>query len=123
MTETRLEFEILPTIPEVLGRLHDLANDLSYTWDRRIQDLFAHIDSERWSACGHNPKIFLRRVDQARLDAATRNPIFMQDYEAAISANNTYLQQPRDARVRVVAGGEQRCETHGPWSYGTTDRR
>ena len=118
MTETRLEFEILPTIPEVLGRLHDLANDLSYTWDRRIQDLFAHIDSERWSACGHNPKIFLRRVDQARLDAATRNPIFMQDYEAAISANNTYLQQPRDARVRAVLDPERDLVAYFCAEYG-----
>ena len=118
MTETRLEFEILPSIPEVLGRLHDLANDLSYTWDRRIQDLFAHIDSERWSACGHNPKIFLRRVDQARLDAATRNPIFMQDYEAAISANNTYLQQPRDARVRAVLDPERDLVAYFCAEYG-----
>ncbi len=118
MTETRLEFEILPTIPEVLSRLHDLANDLSYTWDRRVQDLFAHIDSELWSNCGHNPKIFLRRVDQARLNAATRNPIFMQDYEAALSANQTYLQQPRDARVRAVLDPERDLVAYFCAEYG-----
>jgi glycogen phosphorylase len=102
MTETRLEFEISPQLPSTLARLHDLANDLSYTWDRRTQALFAHIDAELWTAAGHNPKIFLRRVAQSRLDAAAENSIFMQDYEATLSAYTTYLQQPRDSRVRAV---------------------
>lgn len=118
MTETRLEFEIMPTVPASLSRLHDLANDLSYTWDRRIQDLFAHIDAEVWSACGHNPKIFLRRVPQQRLAAAALNPIFMQDYEAALSAYSSYLQQPRDARVRAVLESEQDLVAYFCAEYG-----
>ncbi|MGH8598414.1 MAG: alpha-glucan family phosphorylase, partial [Gammaproteobacteria bacterium] len=102
MTETRLEFEISPRLPSTLARLHELANDLSYTWNRRTQDLFAHIDGGLWTAVGHNPKIFLRRVAQEKLDAAAANPIFMQDYEAALSAYGMYLQQAVDARIRAV---------------------
>ncbi len=118
MTETRLEFEIMPRLPASLSRLQELANDLSYTWDRRVQELFAHIDSETWSASGHNPKIFLRRVAQAALDEAAANPIFVQDYEAALSAYNTYLQQPRDARVRAVLDPERDLVAYFCAEYG-----
>lgn len=118
MSETRLEFEITPALPAALARLHELANDLSYTWDRRIQDLFANIDSEVWSECGHNPKMFLRRVPQARLDQATRNPIFMQDFEAALSSYASYLQQPRNARVREMLEPERDLIAYFCAEYG-----
>ncbi|MGD9603787.1 MAG: alpha-glucan family phosphorylase [Gammaproteobacteria bacterium] len=118
MTETRLELEILPTVPDSLARLHQLADDLSYTWNRRIQDLFATIDSEVWSDSGHNPKIFLRRVSQQKLDAAARNPIFMQDYEAALSAFGTYLQHPSDARVQGALDLERDLVAYFCAEYG-----
>ena len=62
MNETRIEFEIQPVMPTALARLPALSDDLSYTWDRRIQALFSNLDRELWNACGHNPKMFLRRV-------------------------------------------------------------
>ncbi len=102
MTETRIKFEILPIVPDILARLSDLADDLSYTWNRRIQDLFARIDGAVWSASRHNPKIFLRRVSQQRLDAAARDPVFMQDYQAAWSAYSAYSLQPQDPRIGAV---------------------
>ena len=47
MNETRIDFEIQPVMPTALARLPALADDLSYTWDRRIQELF-----------GQTPRIF-----------------------------------------------------------------
>ncbi|MBI2801393.1 MAG: alpha-glucan family phosphorylase [Gammaproteobacteria bacterium] len=118
MTETRIEFEISPRLPATLTRLQELSNNLSYTWDRRIQDLFAHIDGELWTACGHNPKMFLRRVSQARIDAAASSPTFLQDYEAALSSYNSYLQQPRAARVRAALDGERDLVAYFCAEYG-----
>lgn len=100
MSETRIFFEIQPVIPPALARLRELAMDLSYCWDRRIQDLFANIDSELWTACGHNPKIFLRRVSQQRLDAAAANMVFLQDYEAALTAYDNTLEKTAAPRLR-----------------------
>ncbi|HMM74423.1 MAG TPA: alpha-glucan family phosphorylase [Gammaproteobacteria bacterium] len=100
MSATRIEFEIQPVLPAALARLPSLADDLSYTWDRRIQGLFANLDRELWNACGHNPKMFLRRVAQSTLEAAAANAVFLQEYEAVLSAYGSYLRKPRDARVQ-----------------------
>ena len=62
--------EVQPRIPPELARLQEMANDLVYTWERSIRSLFHRLDRELWEACGHNPKAFLRRVSQHRLEEA-----------------------------------------------------
>lgn len=90
MAGTRYSLEVQPIIPERLQGLEELANDLMYSWDRQIRSLFARLDTELWSSCGNNPKVFLRRVAQHRLDEAAEDPIYIEDYTRAISAYNAY---------------------------------
>lgn len=118
MAETRIEFEIQPVIPAALARLPALADDLSYTWDRRIQDLFGNLDRELWNACGHNPKMFLRRISQAALEAAAANAVFLQEYEAVLSAYGSYLQKPGDARVQRALDPAQDLVAYFCAEYG-----
>jgi len=118
MAETRIEFEIQPVIPAALARLPALADDLSYTWDRRIQDLFGNLDRELWNACGHNPKMFLRRVSQVALEAAAANAVFLQEYEAVLSAYGSDLQKPGDARVQRALDPAQDLVAYFCAEYG-----
>ncbi len=98
MTGTRFTIEIQPIIPPRLARLTELANDLYYSWDRSVRGLFRHLDPECWTACAHNPKLFLRRVPQAKLDAAATDPMFLAEFGRAVSSYDTYLQEhPRQA--------------------------
>ena len=115
---THFQFEIQPVIPPALARLHELANDLSYTWDRRIQDLFSNLDRELWTACGHNPKMFLRRVGQDRLEAAAANAVFLQEYQSVLSGHASYLQKPRDTRVRQLFDAESDLIAYFCAEYG-----
>jgi starch phosphorylase len=94
MTATRYTLEVHPQIPARIHRLRELANDLLYSWDRQVRGLFYRLDPELWESCGHNPKVFLRRVAQQRLERAAENRIFMQDYNRVLSAYDTYLQGP-----------------------------
>jgi starch phosphorylase len=94
MTGTRFTLEIQPNIPERLARLTELANNLLYSWDRQVRGLFFRLDRELWEACRHNPKVFLRRVSQQRLEEATEDRIFMEDYNRAVSVYDTYHQEP-----------------------------
>ena len=71
MSGSTFPLEVQPRIPAELARLQEMANDLVYSWDRSIRSLFHRLDRELWEACGHNPKAFLRRVSQHRLDEAT----------------------------------------------------
>ncbi|KPK39648.1 MAG: alpha-glucan phosphorylase [Gammaproteobacteria bacterium SG8_47] len=94
MTGTRYSLEVQPRIPERLHRLTELANDLLYSWDRQVRSLFFRLDRDLWDACGHNPKVFMRRVATERLEEAAQDRIFMEDFNRALSGYDTYHQDP-----------------------------
>ncbi len=93
MTGTRFSIEVQATLPARLQRLEELANDLLYSWDRRVRGLFVRLDPELWEQCGHSPKTFLRRVSQSRLDATAEDRVFVEDFNRALSAYDTYRQE------------------------------
>jgi starch phosphorylase len=89
-TGTRYELEVSPIVPERIARLAELADDLYYSWVNEVRLLYSQLDRELWDQCGHNPKLFLRRISQERLDEAAQDPIFLQRYSSALSAYDTY---------------------------------
>jgi len=82
--------EVSPTIPPRLARIKDLANNLWYSWDRPTCELFERLHPGLWEAVGHNPKAFLARVDQRRLDASAQDPSFLANFHSVLSAYDTY---------------------------------
>ncbi len=96
MAGRRFSLEVRPRIPERLARLEELANDLFYSWDRSVRGLFFRLDRELWHACGHNPKLFLRRVSQQRLEEAASDRLYLEEYHRVLSAYDTYhSERPR----------------------------
>jgi len=67
---TAYSLEVNPRIPEKLARLQDLANNLWYSWDRPTRTMFSRLHPGLWGSVGHNPKAFLKRIDQERLEQA-----------------------------------------------------
>ncbi|HQU15046.1 MAG: alpha-glucan phosphorylase [Chromatiales bacterium 21-64-14] len=104
MTGTRYHLEIQPRIPERLARLQELASDLMYSWNRQVRGLFYRLDPELWDRCGHNPKVFLRQVAQQRLDDASEDRIYLEEYNRALSVYDTYQ------REEVRSGIEQHLD-------------
>ncbi|MEK7735055.1 MAG: DUF3417 domain-containing protein, partial [Pseudomonadota bacterium] len=101
MSGTRYVLEINPIIPKRLARLQEIANDLLYSWDREVRSLFFRLDPELWESSGHNPKVFLRRIAQKRLEEALEDRVFMEDYNRVLSSYDTYHQE--SARPAVTA--------------------
>jgi starch phosphorylase len=87
---SRFSVEIQPVLPERFKRLEELANDLYYSWNRGVRGLFRHLDEECWNACWHNPRVFLRRVRQHKLNEAVRDPILLAEYRHVLAAYDTY---------------------------------
>ncbi len=100
MSGSTFRLEVQPKIPESLSRLHDLSDDLLYSWDRSVRGLFQRLDAELWESCHHNPKVFLRRVNQKTLEAAAANPVFMEAYSQALSRFDAYHRER--AKTNVV---------------------
>ena len=89
-TEFRLEAR--PRVPEAIGQLEVLANDLFYSWDHGVRSLFARIDLRLWQKVEHNPKLFLRRVSQQRLTEAADDRVFLAEYRRVLSSYEAYLE-------------------------------
>jgi starch phosphorylase len=86
--------EVNPRIPARLVRLQELVNNLSYSWERPTRELFAQLNPQLWAAVGHNPKAFLKRVDERKLIEAAGDPVFLANFNRALSAYDTYHQEP-----------------------------
>ena len=90
MSETIFKLEVRPNMPEVLAGLYELACDLLYSWDRGVRGLFFRLDEELWENTNHNPKVFLRRIAQNKLDEAAEDHLFLEEYNRVMSAFKTY---------------------------------
>ncbi|MDR2187795.1 MAG: alpha-glucan family phosphorylase [Azonexus sp.] len=99
MTGTVYQIEVNPQLPERLERLDELANNLWYSWDRPTQGLFVSLSPRLWQAVGHNPKAFLKRADQKRLEATADNPVFLGALNRALAAYDSYHEMPGLAHV------------------------
>ncbi|MCM0612033.1 alpha-glucan family phosphorylase [Marinobacter sediminum] len=89
---THFRLEASPSIPEALERLDELANDLFYSWNHGVRGLFARIDLPLWQKVEHNPKLFLRRVAQERLDEASEDRAFLSEYRRVLGSYDAYLE-------------------------------
>lgn len=99
MSGTVYQLEVNPRIPDRLQPLETLANNLWYSWDRPTQGLFASLSHALWQATNHNPKAFLKRADQKRLEATAENPVFLGALNRVVSAYETYHEMPSMAQM------------------------
>lgn len=103
---THFYVEVNPRLPRRLVRLQELSENLWYSWDRSTRTLFARLHPGLWDAVGHNPKAFLKRVDEERLIEAAEDHIFVGSYNRVLSAFDTYMSEPlsRDSGVEMREG-------------------
>ncbi|HEY2336780.1 MAG TPA: alpha-glucan family phosphorylase [Burkholderiales bacterium] len=102
---TRYSIEVQPRIPQRLARLHELASNLWYSWDRPTRALFARLNPALWDAVAHSPKAMLKRIDEQRLLDAAADPAFLDSLSRVLAAFDAYLAEPP---FRQNAGGFRR---------------
>ncbi len=73
-------------IPQRIGRLDELANNLWWSWHKQARDLFPALDHRLWRSTGHNPVKLLENIDREKLLAAASDPTFLNHYDSAVSA-------------------------------------
>lgn len=80
------------SLPRRINRLGELAYNLWWTWNPDAQRLFSRIDKELWERVYHNPVLFLRQVERARLNASTNNRYYLDFYDRSLRAFDQYMQ-------------------------------
>ena len=91
---TAYQIEVNPRIPPRIARLEEIAANLWYSWDRPARTLYSRLHTGLWDAVGHNPKAFLRRVDEQLLQDAADDPVFLGNYNRVLSAYDSYHNEP-----------------------------
>jgi len=79
-------FEVLPSLPEPLKPLLDLAYNLWWSWHPEATELFVRLDKELWTKSNHNPVLMLGSCPQDRLDQMARDEGFLTTM-ARVQAN------------------------------------
>jgi len=75
-----------PRLPERIGRLEELANNLWWSWHPQARNLFRSLDYPLWRMGGHNPVKQLREVSTDKLEAAATDPAFLSLYDSVMLA-------------------------------------
>jgi len=74
----------LPKLPQRISRLFELANNLWWSWHEEGRQVFRSLDYALWRTSGHNPVKQLRSIRSERLEAAARDPAFLELYDAVM---------------------------------------
>lgn len=86
--------EVIPSLPESIGKLKDLANNLLWSWNPDIAALFRSLDADLWETIGRNPTRLLRDISQRKLEEASANEAFIEHYARCSSYLEHYLREP-----------------------------
>jgi starch phosphorylase len=86
-----LSFNVVPSLPEPLKRLRDLAYNLRWAWNHDTIELFRRLDRELWEATNHNPVLMLGSIGQDALRAAARDEAFLAHLDRVDRELKSYL--------------------------------
>jgi len=89
----------------VLEELNNLAHDLLWTWEPRIEAVFRTLDAERWEATRQNPVLMLRQLGDEGLARAGERDEVRKALEVAKTARKEYYDRRpafMDARAPMV---------------------
>ncbi|MDW7710539.1 MAG: alpha-glucan family phosphorylase [Deferrisomatales bacterium] len=87
-------FTVVPSLPERLQPLQEIANNLWWTWNPDAVDLFRRMDHDLWSATYHNPVQMLGLIEQERLKALEGDDVFLAHLDHVAQSLGRYLAMP-----------------------------
>ncbi len=92
--QTVRTFTVKPSLPESLGDIKVIANNMFWSWHGEITDIFRRIDYDLWKQYKHNPVKLLGSVSQARLEDLAQNEGFIYQLKQARAKLEDYLNAP-----------------------------
>ena len=72
-------------LPERIGRLDELANNLWWSWHPQARELFRVLDYPLWRLGGHNPVKQLHEISPDKLATAAADPAFLKLYDSVMT--------------------------------------
>ncbi|MGA2131630.1 MAG: alpha-glucan family phosphorylase [Bryobacteraceae bacterium] len=79
-------FKVIPSLPEPLEPLREIAYNLRWAWDHDTIELFRRLDTDLWESTNHNPVQLLGSIDQMQLVSAATDDSFLAHLERVSQA-------------------------------------
>ncbi len=87
-------FQVVPSLPERLQGLREMAYNLLWTWDDEIRVVFPRLDRALWDATYQNPVLMLGTIAQARLEELAHDDSFLALFDRTYERYQSYLREP-----------------------------
>lgn len=87
------KLEVIPTLPSKINRLEEITYNIWWTWNTNFLKLFKMIDDEIWERSKKNPVKFLKEISQEKLEKATENEKFMEEYQEIVTLFDKYMNE------------------------------
>jgi starch phosphorylase len=84
-------FRVIPSLPEGLEPLRDLAHNLWWAWNPEAIALFRRLDRDLWEDTNHNPVLMLGTIRQERLVQVAEDDGFLSHLHRVHRAFEAYL--------------------------------
>jgi glycogen phosphorylase len=78
-------------LPQRIGRLDELANNLWWSWHDQARQLFLSLDAYLWTSTGQNPVKLLSSINPEKLTTMADDPAFVSCYDSVMSAFDAEL--------------------------------
>lgn len=90
-------------VPEKLGSLKVLANNLWWSWNIEAEMLFKRMDPSLWEEVKHNPKLLLEKIDYKRLLVLEDDEDFVDELQRINEIFKAYTDRPANESLPSVA--------------------
>jgi len=90
-------------VPDRLGSLKEIANNLWWSWHSEAESLFRRMDPSLWEEVQHNPKLLLEKIDYKRLLVLEDDDEFVADLQRIYGEFSKYLGRPDNKELPAVA--------------------
>ncbi len=109
---------VFPAIPQRIGRLHELAYNLWWTWDADAQALYRAIDLELWTRTEHNAVRMLIETDVERINALAKDAEFLAHYDRVLATFDAYMSDERTWYRRMYPEDAERTIAYFSAEFG-----
>ncbi len=86
-------FDVIPSLPENLEPLREIAYNLYWSWNQDAQELFRRLNRELWEATHHNPVLMLGQIGQDELKDAAEDSGFVSHMNRVYLQLTVYMQE------------------------------
>src|SRR5574341_84679 len=114
-------YNVVPSLPEPLQRLTDIAYNLRWTWDHETIGLFMRMDQDLWESTHHNPVRMLGEVTQARFEALASDDGFLAHLDRVSRSLDEYMQTPRTWYRQTYGEEAAPCVAYFSFEFGLTE--